>query len=785
MIIPVLIHCKPSSVPIIQNGVLEAPKDWRGEPISLRGDWLALPGIRSYEDFLDHYHETMRVPIPSSGNKFRQGVIGDSVTLFLHVDFGEYINSYENLSILTEKIKDAHEVYINGHKIMEVGKVSKDPGEHRAKVKPEVATFPYTRSIDIVVKISSNPLESIGMMIPPILGESSYIYREAYFNKLYDVVFIVVLLFFILTNLGIYISYTKDKGPLIYSVLLGVGLVLIPFAGATSRMIWDFFPDIPYIFVKRTEGGLYFLLGFLYVYFIKTTFPQDFNPKVFKAYVIYKIVLFLVLYPVEYLFFKSLIYVFILEILTIFYSYYVLLLAVKRERYQALLFFVGFLVITMTIIVDLTYEFGIDIANRTSLYGMFFMFFIHSSALVLRVRKAYSDREELTKDLIASKESLELRVEERTLALREALMQAKDANQLKDRFISIVSHDIRSPLSGVNSLIYLILSDPDMEKEEIYNLLKSSNKSLSGLIRMTEEILSYAKTQEVRILPDYEVLEIKPFIDDLLDRMQSSIQEKKIHLLIEGEEKLRVPADPSLLSIAIVNFISNSIKFTDAGGTIALEFHENEKNALMSITDTGRGMSSEQLERVFHHGENKSTLGTQGERGTGFGMPFSKEILDSMQIQASIESEIGKGTSICLEFPRRSKNLLLVDDNLTFRSRLRKMIEGWDPDIFIIEKENVESAFEQFKNYPIDYLITDYNLPGYNGISLIYRILEHSPDSDIAITLVTSISEREEKIYNELREKLAVFGIDNLITKDLESEEFQNQIRSFLDNPSF
>lgn len=747
------------------------PKDWDGTAVSLEGEWLSLPGIREYEDFLDHYDETTTLSIPSRGGLYSDTGMDKTQTIFLHVELPQYFPEYEMVSILTTKIRSAHRIFINGHLVMENGTVGFNEATHVPRVKPKMGNFPYTKSFDLVIQISNFSFPANGVLEAPIFGKSQSVFSHFYATKFYDIILIIVIALFMLINIGIYFSHTKDKSSLIYSILLLLLLSYIPFSGTGDRLIWDLFPSLSYHSIVRFSGLTVFFGVPIYLWFLRVNFSREFHPDLLRVYLLVKLPCALVAYLYSPSFFPILFAMMGLDLVVVFLSYRVLFLAIQRGRPQAKLLLFGFIVIGLTGIHEGLMEFGYLELDRFSLSGILILFFSHSSALVYRLRKTYKENADLAISLKRSKEFLEIRVEERTRALLDAMDRVKDANKLKDRFLSIVSHDIRSPLSSVSSLMEIILKDKNMEPDEVQDILQSSKKSIDSLILMTSEIFNYAKNQSARILPRFEMLPLEKTINTTLSKLRSLIREKNLHLVIQGDDSLEVQADPSLIGIALTNFLSNAIKFTERGGRITIEYYNEGDYSHLKITDTGVGISQENLKNIFSYELNQPTTGTQGEKGTGFGLPFSKEILDAMKAELSIHSEVSKGTAITISFLKNRKNILLLDNDHNSRSNLRKAIESLPQNFLIIEKESGESALEQLKLLDFHCIITDHLMPGMNGVDFGYRAREILPYKKTKIILLTVVMRKGIEAKKEIENTAKSVGIDLVLSKDLTKKE--------------
>lgn len=764
----------------VKKGSLTLPKDWKGEAIYLQGDWQALAGIRPYEDFLDYPDEIFTIPIPSSGKKFAGDENRKTVTLLLHVELPYSSYDIETLSIMTRKVWTAHNVFINGNKILENGIVSEIDIEHFPRVKPKLGVFPYVRVMDVVIQISNFSFVEQGMIEAPILGKSDEVYSLLYGKKFYDLIVMLVLILFMLVNLGTYISNSKDKGSALYALLLLNTILLIPFSSSGDRLILDIFPGMSYYVVVRIEVIFVSLMVPIYLTFLRYLFPKEINHKFYWFYVSLRTASIIFTLPFLSLMFQTILTFVVIDILVTFYTYWVMSLAVYRKRPQAKVILIGFTFVTLSIVNDSMVELGFLNSYHLTLYGIVIMFFFHSTAMVLRLRTIYNENNSYSIELSKSKEGLELRVEERTRAYRDAMEQVKDTNKLKDRFLSIVSHDIRSPLSGVSGAMDLLLSDSEIEEIDRLEILKKSKRAIDGLILMTSEILNYAKNAAIRILPNYEIVNLSELISENTMKIAGLVLEKRLVVDTNFHSNILIKTDPNLLGIVLTNIFSNSIKFTQNGGRISIQVEENKDYTRIIFEDNGQGIDSQRLNSIFDYELNYSTQGTKGESGTGFGLPFSKEILDSLNYPIQIHSKLGKGTTIEIKIPLTQHTILIVDDNVNFREKMKVILNSFDLPLLIIEKEDVKSALKQIENLKMDFIFSDYAMPGMTGLDFAYELKEKYPEQKIPLVIVTSWSEREAHVYREIETKGKELGVLRILPKDLEQSKLQNAILEFI-----
>lgn len=252
---------------------------------------------------------------------------------------------------------------------------------------------------------------------------------------------------------------------------------------------------------------------------------------------------------------------------------------------------------------------------------------------------------------------LEKEVELRTDKLKKSQYELQQSNLAKDKFFSIIAHDLKSPFQGLLGIINFLSARYDdldeYEKKESIGIIKSSTTKLFELISQLLE-WSRLQTGNIELDPtdfDFNAEVIIPSISLLkvnADTKEISIQNKLNNNVI-------VKADINSYRMIVDNLLSNAIKFTKEGGRIIIDFVENVKYYEINIIDTGIGISREKIDRLFQVGENVSSKGTSGEEGTGLGLILCKELLENNGNTISVYSEPNKGTTFTFTIDKSDK----------------------------------------------------------------------------------------------------------------------------------
>ncbi|MBL0745739.1 sensor histidine kinase [Chryseolinea lacunae] len=219
-------------------------------------------------------------------------------------------------------------------------------------------------------------------------------------------------------------------------------------------------------------------------------------------------------------------------------------------------------------------------------------------------------------------------------------------NENKNRVLSILSHDLRSPLTNLQSLIELSVSGV-LTPDEYHQCMKSVSTSTFNLVEVLDTTLQWTRTNFDNINPTIVAANLSEVIGKIAGQYEKSFQDKGITLKLSlGVEN--VTTDPDIISIVLRNVLSNAVKFTNAGGVTVSTFR-NGKNTCIAVKDSGTGMTPAQIRAVLD-GQSKSTEGTQNEKGAGLGLRLSKDLLTKINAHFEIESALGRGTTVDIVF---------------------------------------------------------------------------------------------------------------------------------------
>ncbi|MDR3609785.1 MAG: HAMP domain-containing sensor histidine kinase [Ignavibacteriaceae bacterium] len=262
---------------------------------------------------------------------------------------------------------------------------------------------------------------------------------------------------------------------------------------------------------------------------------------------------------------------------------------------------------------------------------------------------------ERTSDLVMTNERLNKEIIEREqveLQLQRNAEELKKANEIKDKFYSIIAHDLRGPFHTFLNVSALLADEIDtLSTEEIKGLSSELNLALKKQYQLLANLLDWTRLQNKSFNLDLETIFLREVLIEVIEPLSYMSKQKGIELINTISDDLRIIADKYMLKLVLHNLISNGIKFTNKNGLIKISAIGQDGSVIINVTDNGIGIAEEDISRLFAKDVRYSTEGTAKEKGTGLGLMLCKEIVEKHGGQISIESEVGKGTKFIFSIP--------------------------------------------------------------------------------------------------------------------------------------
>ncbi len=254
------------------------------------------------------------------------------------------------------------------------------------------------------------------------------------------------------------------------------------------------------------------------------------------------------------------------------------------------------------------------------------------------------------------KANLEKYVKERTqeifdknIILKQKELKLTEANATKDKFFSILAHDLKNPFNIIQGYANILNTEyDDFSEYDRKRMVQEIDKSSKITYKLLDKTLTWSRSQQGKIRIDKKLLNLKTLVKDSIETTFLNAKNKDIQILIEIQNSININGDNFTLSTAIRNLVSNAIKYTPEGGRIEIKAFEENDRIILKVQDNGIGMDKEMLGSLFRIDENNSTLGTNNEIGTGLGLILCKEFIEMNNGDIEVESTIGKGSTFTI-----------------------------------------------------------------------------------------------------------------------------------------
>lgn len=373
---------------------------------------------------------------------------------------------------------------------------------------------------------------------------------------------------------------------------------------------------------------------------------------------------------------------------------------------------------------------------------------------------------------------------------------AQEAAELKQRFLAHMSHELRTPLNVVIGMSQLIDGEESPDKRKEY--LDSLSKSARDLLQLINNVLDFSKLESGKVEPEVRDFDLEQLLSDLITIFKYKAEEKGLRLILDSklDSKKIVVGDSHRLKQVLTNLLQNAIKYTK-DGEVKLSTREDGDLVHFDVSDTGIGITEDQLSRIFQSFTQASESITRRFGGTGLGLTIAKEIVHVMGGELSAESTPGQGSIFKFYLPlqkgdvsktnadlaqasakqkqqlQTSARLLVADDHELNRIVVREMLSKRYQGISIDFAENGLEAIEQVQKNNYELILMDISMPKMDGHEAIAKIRSEWNKEVPIIVMTAHFQERE-------REKSEEVGANGFLNKPVDQTLLYQEIEKHL-----
>ena len=364
---------------------------------------------------------------------------------------------------------------------------------------------------------------------------------------------------------------------------------------------------------------------------------------------------------------------------------------------------------------------------------------------------------------------LEERVTLKTKELEEKNQKLNEAVRMKDEFLATLSHELRTPLTPIISCTHLLNADGKLAPED-FKSVQVIDRNARALSRMIDELLDLSIVTNRKLRLIRERTEMNEWTRATLETVRPDWERKELDLrFVPNKKPVELDIDATRLTQVLTNLLTNAIKYTDRGGRITVRVSSGEDGVRIAVTDTGAGLTKNEIGRIFEMFHQARTPHTQSVGGLGVGLAVARSIAELHGGGLLAESPgPGKGATFTLWLPRlsdsqvvdfsvpsltplpdtvdrrllRGRRILLVEDSADTREALERIFRRRACEV--ISAASAEAALELINRTPPDIIISDLGLPGMSGIEFMTQVRKHPEWRDVVAVALSGLGREKD-----------------------------------------
>lgn len=541
------------------------------------------------------------------------------------------------LMLYIPMINSASKVWINGEFRSSSGTLSEDTENYKAELTNNFVPLPDdTDTMDIVIQVANYSYFSSGLVSTPFIGKSAALLKEKNLRNGIENVFAGSLIAMFIYQFLLFFLYNRGKPNLWLALICLVVAIRSMTLNGGSFLLPNLFPDVSFETWKKLEfGGVYIAVA-LFPLYVHHLFESSSSKLIVRIFLITAAVLVTcVIFTKQHVYGQLLDVCHVALVLTFIYAIVTIVRAwIKKRSHDSKYIFFGVIASFPFIL--------LEILKNTALvnFDIKFGYLVELGLLVFLIFQVYM----LARHYANSYKSLEVINRELEVEITERTHELVDSNKIKDRLLSIISHDVKSPLNNLRGLISLHEST-NLSQHEFNQFIKQIDSNLSSTNSMVENILFWTARQRKGEKVKIEKFDLKELVENNINQAQNIAASKSIIVNHNLSQPLHIQSDYGIINLVVRNLVANAIKFSHNGGKIEIKVEQAPDHIILAVTDQGIGMSKEQINKLFNTDRATSTKGTAAEQGTGLGLNLARDYLQEIDGKLKIHSAEGKGSS--------------------------------------------------------------------------------------------------------------------------------------------
>ena len=377
--------------------------------------------------------------------------------------------------------------------------------------------------------------------------------------------------------------------------------------------------------------------------------------------------------------------------------------------------------------------------------------------------KIYAQRDE-TGELISLygivSDITEIKISEEKLY--ETINDLQKLNEAKDKFVSRISHDLRSPFTSIIGFTEVLANDlslPEKDKLEYLNFILNSSRNLLHFVTQLSEIIKL-QTNRLKLEPQRTIA--SRLIHYAISAFTAQVVDKNLEIKVDIGESMHISTDERLFLLLITNLVSNAVKFSNIGGKIIISAQDfNEDFVEIIVKDEGIGIADNNKIKLFNIDQIFFSEGTKGEKGVGLGLLLAKEIVEKHGGNLWFYSNQKEGSEFHFTIPISKNTILILEDDELLRSNYENLIKSEFTEYNVITAGNAYDALTSVAHAVPSIILIDHEIPLMTGLQMLENVLNSHKTVKISVlVMVDDLTEDLKQSYNKI-------GVQNFLLKPI------------------
>jgi signal transduction histidine kinase/CheY-like chemotaxis protein len=776
-----LVSCTyfPSEKIIAQNGIMDLSSiDIESVgPLKLKGEWefywelLLEPEDFKEDNILNQKSGLMTAPGLWTGNIYND----TELPAFGYATYRLIIkpgNNTGSFGLYAPDQGTAFRLYCNGKLLASNGKVGNSDSESKPGYDRQIAFFENaTEPIELICQISNFDYRKGGMWYGIVFGTEKQIINFQYDRFFYELFLLGIIFITMIYHFSLFILRKEDRSPLYFGLFCLAIILRLLVVG--EKIITKLIPGFNWELLIKIEYCSFPLAILFFSLFIFTVFPKETIKRVLTAVntVLLACCLFILVSPAKIS--NNIIPLLeVIGILYIIYFIYISIRAITNSKQEALIFLSGLLFITLTFANDILHANEILNFGYLLPFGLFGFIFAQSLLISIRFSNAFKMVKKLNESL-------------------------KKIDRLKNEFLDNTSHELKTPLNVIHSIINLFKkTELNNEQSDYLKIIKSSSLLLSNLLN---DILDISRIRIGQIQINKLSFNINEILIEVTESMKILATQKGLKLELNNNCSINyyLIGDYLRLKQILINLITNSIKYTETG-IIELTVKEKQEKPeklkiCFTIKDTGIGIPEDKINKIFAPYIQLEDIKTDSTEGIGLGLAITQKLILLMNGSITVSSREGYGSEFNILLPfikgeyiselsnkhkdnkgKKIHKVLVAEDNFLNQLFLKELME--DNDLNAATASNGKEVLDKYNSGNYSLILMDVNMPVMDGCNATRQIREQEKalNKHIPIIAITAYSSKKiiERCFNS--------GMDDYVLKPIEENSIIKKVNYWL-----